>query len=284
MQRMRIEHTTRYVYDQPVSFTEHRLLIRPRDSHAMRLLEASLTVSPPGEVHWRYDALGNCVCIFTPNGSASELVITSSVLVERFPAILDDLVDDPSSRLPVIYSPADHMVLAPMLGPETDDPDGVIVQWLRELTQAANEPALDVIQRMSATIHFNFDYIARYEEGIQTPVQTLEHRSGTCRDFAWLMVEALRRLGVAARFVTGYLYSPNANVRGAGSTHAWVEAFLPHRGWLEFDPTNGLAESPDLIPVAAARTPQEASPISGGLIGDPGGSTLTVSVDVSLES
>ena len=107
--------------------------------------------------------------------------------------------------------------------------------------------------------------------------------SGTCRDFAWLMVEALRRLGYAARFVTGYLYSPReavAGVRGAGATHAWCEVFLPELGWTEFDPTNGLAESPDLIPVAVTRTPAEAAPISGAIYGDGGHSELTVHVDV----
>jgi transglutaminase-like putative cysteine protease len=113
------------------------------------------------------------------------------------------------------------------------------------------------------------------------PAETLRAGGGACRDFAWLMVEALRRLGYAARFVTGYLYAPaNAGVRGAGATHAWVQVFLPDLGWLEFDPTNGLAESEDLIPVAAARTPDEAAPISGTVQGDLAGSSLTVAVDV----
>jgi transglutaminase-like putative cysteine protease len=105
--------------------------------------------------------------------------------------------------------------------------------------------------------------------------------AGTCRDFAWLMVEGLRRLGYAARFVSGYLYSPgHSGVRGAGATHAWCEVFLPDLGWTEFDPTNGLAESADLIPVAMTRTPAEAIPVSGAIIGDAGPSDLTVHVDV----
>jgi transglutaminase-like putative cysteine protease len=96
------------------------------------------------------------------------------------------------------------------------------------------------------------------------------------------MVEALRRLGYAARFVTGYLYSPSqrTGVRGAGATHAWCEVFLPELGWTEFDPTNALAESPDLIPVAVTRTPAEAAPVSGAIYGDGGQSDLTVHVDV----
>jgi transglutaminase-like putative cysteine protease len=97
------------------------------------------------------------------------------------------------------------------------------------------------------------------------------------------MVEGMRRLGYAALFATGYIYSPGlGGVRGAGATHAWCEVFLPDLGWVEFDPTNGLAESPDLIRVATTRTPSQALPVSGAIIGDPGAARLHVSVDVSL--
>ena len=140
---------------------------------------------------------------------------------------------------------------------------------------------------INRSIRDEFEYKARDLGAAQEPHFTVQIGSGTCRDFAWLMVEALRRLGYAARFVTGYLYSPahasgESDVRGAGATHAWCEVFLPHLGWTEFDPTNGLAESADLIPVAVARTPWEASPISGALIGDPGRSNLEVKVRVHL--
>ena len=131
---------------------------------------------------------------------------------------------------------------------------------------------------LNSTISTEFTYCERYSEGVQSPAETLAFRSGACRDFAWLMVEALRELGFAAQFVTGYLYSPNANVRGAGATHAWCQVFLPSLGWLEFDPTNGLIESPDLIQVAATRSPVEAAPVAGSLIGAPGNSQLTVSL------
>jgi transglutaminase-like putative cysteine protease len=97
------------------------------------------------------------------------------------------------------------------------------------------------------------------------------------------MVEGMRRLGYAALFATGYLYAPSAGaVRGAGATHAWCEVFLPDLGWVEFDPTNGLAESPDLIRVATTRTPAQALPVSGAILGDPGEARLHVSVDVAL--
>jgi transglutaminase-like putative cysteine protease len=140
---------------------------------------------------------------------------------------------------------------------------------------------MDFLLRLTRVIHDDFAYQAREAEGVQTPAQTLRLSSGSCRDYAWLMVEALRHVGYAARFVTGYLYSPaHAKVRGAGATHAWAQVFLPDLGWLEFDPTNGVAESPDLIPIAVARIPEEAAPISGTLHGRPGASKLTVAVDV----
>jgi len=135
---------------------------------------------------------------------------------------------------------------------------------------------------LNADIHSSFEYRLRHEPGVQSPAETIRLRSGTCRDFAWLMVEALRRLGIAARFVTGYLYSAGASIRGAGATHAWCEVFLPGQGWTEFDPTNGLAESPDLIPVAVARTPGEAVPLCGEVIGETGGCHMEVDVRVEL--
>ncbi|HMP62307.1 MAG TPA: transglutaminase domain-containing protein, partial [Phenylobacterium sp.] len=179
---------------------------------------------------------------------------------------------------PVEFGGASSYILA-----ATEDAEGALLRWLHSHAPGVGEPALDYVLRLNRTIHQGFDYQARYEEGVQSPDQTLTLGRGTCRDFAWLMVESLRRLGFAARFVSGYLHSPGLeDVRGAGATHAWCEVFLPAFGWMEFDPTNGLAEAAALIPVAVSRTPAEAAPISGTLSGDPGASQMTVSVDVRL--
>lgn len=282
MQRLSIYHETRYTYERPVAFTPHQLLVRPRDSHALRLIDASLQLSPPGDVRWRYDALNNCVCEFTPQGQATELSVISKVTVDRYPAFLEQSLDDPHSAFPMVYSPADRLALAPFVLPETHDPDGHMVSWLRNLLGDPHEPVLTFLERLNSAIHNDFTYEARDTAGVQHPADTLIRKSGACRDFAWLMVEALRRQGLAARFVTGYLYSAAANIRGAGATHAWCEVFLPRLGWAEFDPTNGLVESADLIPVAVARTPTEAMPLSGGLIGDAGHCHMDVIVKVHL--
>ena len=290
MTRLTILHETRYDYALTVSFGVHRLLIQPRDSHSLRVIKAALEVSPPGKLRWLYDSLGNCVCEFQPRGEARYLTITSHLVIERFPAPLDGVAtDDRSAAVPIVYDREDRTVIAPFMEPATGDEDMTVLRWVRGLPRRPDEPALDFVLRINQTIH-GFRYEGRMAEGCQGPGETISRGSGTCRDFAWLMVEALRRLGFAARFVTGYIYCPaldaanhgGPHMRGAGATHAWCEVFLPGLGWIEFDPTNGLAESPDLIPVAVTRTPGQAAPVSGSVLGSSGESILTVKVDVNL--
>ena len=116
---------------------------------------------------------------------------------------------------------------------------------------------------MTHGIRKAFTYRKRHEHGTQHPLDTLQTRSGTCRDYALFMIEALRRLGIAARFVSGYLFIPGDRAHGyvgGGSTHAWVQVYLPSAGWIEFDPTNGIVGTRDLIRVAVARDPRQADP------------------------
>jgi len=285
MSRLKIRHETLYTYSQPMKFGPWRLLMRPLDSHATRIVEASLRLSPSGSTRWSYDAYGNCVCYFQPELDADHLMVVSELVIDRYPAPLGPPpIDDPRSLLPIVYQSADRTVLDPFIVPATDDHDHGYLEWLHSLPAAANEPALHLLQRINAAIHERFAYGAREEAGVQRPSETIAFGQGTCRDFAWLMIESVRRLGFAARFVTGYLYSPklaSQGLRGAGATHAWCEVFLPDLGWIEFDPTNALVESPDLIRVGATRTPEEASPMAGTAFGD-GGCDLKVSVDVEL--
>ena len=283
MARLSIHHETRYDYERPVGFGAHRLLIRPRDSHAIRLRDASLRTSLPGPTRWTYDAVGNCVCWFSPEGQANSLVITSHLVIDRYPAPLAAVaVNDPHTISPIVYAREDRAALEPFITPATDDDDKVLLRWIRAQMERHDEPALNFLLRLNRAIHDQFTYKARDAQGVQTPAETVTSGQGTCRDFAWLMVEALRRLGYAAMFATGYVYSASALVRGAGATHAWCEVFLPDLGWTEFDPTNGLVESPDLIRVAATRIPAKALPISGTIRGDPGETQLKVTVEVRL--
>ena len=142
------------------------------------------------------------------------------------------------------------------------------------------------MRRILSTFRDSFSYRARDAEGTQTPGETLRMKSGTCRDYAWLMIEVLRRLGFASRFVTGYLYDGALDggavgMSGSGATHAWLQVFLPGAGWLDYDPTNQISAGFDLIPVAVARHPGQAIPLAGSWFGDANdylGMTVNVAV------
>jgi YD repeat-containing protein len=281
--RLRIRHETTYTYSSPVSFGPWRLLMRPADTHGERVIEASFELSPPGATRWTYDAYGNSVCHFTPQGPSTQLRVVNHLLIDRFPAPLSPLsMDDPRSLAPIVYEGPVRTVLAPFITPATDEYSADYLDWLRANASGRDEPALDYIMRFNRAIHETFGYASRNEYGTQSPVTTFALGTGACRDLAWLMIESLRRFGFAARFVTGYLYSGGASgIKGAGATHAWCEVFLPDLGWIECDPTNGLVESQDLIRVAYTRTPEEASPMDGVVFGGVGEGALFV--DVSVE-
>ena len=281
MPRLRIRHESTYTYDRPVRFGVWRLMMRPLDTHATRLIEAYLE-TPPADVKWTYDAYGNCVCHLTPTEPASRLCVVNNLLVDRFPAPDAAVsVANPRSAYPIVYSMTDRPILEPFIAPATDDQHPPYLDWLGRHAPAAGEPAMEFLRRFNSAIHEGFTYGVRDEPGTQSPGETLGLGSGTCRDFAWLMIESVRRLGFAARFATGYLYSPGASIRGAGATHAWCEVFLPDLGWMEFDPTNGLVESSSLIRVATTRTWREADPMRGVILGD-AKCELKVAVDVDL--
>ena len=282
MQRLRIRHETTYDYPQPVTFGPWRLIMRPADSHALRVIEASLTFSPTGVTRWTSDAYGNSICVLEPQGAATRLSVVNDLLIDRFPnPLLPETRDDPRSTTPILYDPLDVAALSPYMLLATDDTEAQYVEWLKAVSVPHGALALEQLQRINTAIHTQFSYGAREEEGVQSPAETVWLGRGTCRDFAWLMIESARRLGFAARFVTGYIYSPSASHQGAGATHAWCEVFLPGLGWVEFDPTNGLTESHDLIRVAATRTPEEASPMSGVVLG---GARATMTVSVSVDA
>lgn len=284
MSRLAITHETRYEYDREVALGEWRLMLRPTDSHALRVVSADLQFSPEGSTRWAYDAFGNSVCYLTFPAPASVLSVKSHLVVDRFPnPIAAAPVAEVQTGMPVLYDTSDLFALAPLIRPVAEDRDDVLRRWIRSEVLGSEEPALQLLGRLNRQIHDGFSYNARHEEGVQSPEQTLLLKSGTCRDFAWLMIETVRRLGFAARFASGYVGPADGSPVGGGSTHAWCEVFLPSLGWVEFDPTNALTESPDLIRVASTRTPEEASPMRGTILGE-AASALYVSVDVRPEA
>ena len=156
--------------------------------------------------------------------------------------------------------------MAPFLSRRHDDGSGRLEAWARRFVRPVGRTTLaTLLSDMTHAVRREFTYNLRLQGAPQTPGQTLESRTGSCRDYAMLMVEAARSLGLAAQFVSGYVYSASrkSGRTGGGHTHAWARVYLPQAGWFDFDPTNGLIGSMDLIRVAAVAEPRQAIPLHG---------------------
>ena len=197
-------------------------------------------------------------------------------------------VEDYARLYPFTYASEDMPDLLRSIERQHNDPDRIVDRWARRLVRADGQTdTVGMLSEMTAAIRNDFTYVPRAEKGTQTPNETLHKRQGTCRDYAVLMIEAARALGFAARFVSGYVYSPGRGEGrvGGGNTHAWVRIFLPGSGWVEFDPTNGIVGNRGLVRVAVARDPAQAVPLSGTWTGFPASDAgMDVSVEVTLEA
>lgn len=291
MARLSIRHLTRYRYRNPVALGEHRMMFRPRESYDQRLIDCELHVAPrPAHLRFVQDVFGNCVGVADFAGRTRELVFDSRVSLEHTPlpafADIEGEIEVYTGQAPVAYSAEDLPDLTASMQRQHPDPAGIVDQWARRFARASGPTSLQrLLGDMTQAVHAEFRYNSRLEIGVQTPVQTLELGRGSCRDFAVLMMDAVRSLGLATRFVSGYIYSPPARGRvGGGHTHAWVRVYLPACGWVEFDPTNGLVGNTDLIRVAIARDPRQAVPLHGTWAGRPGDYLgMEVTVDVRTE-
>ena len=270
MPRLHVEHSTIYRYSRPVSFGEHRLMFRPRDSHDLRLIDSALTINPVAEVRWMHDVFSNSIAIARFAEPASELRFESRIEIDHYGLENPDFPIEPYARTyPFSYSSQEIPDLTRTRERHYPDPEGEVDRWARSfMSSRSTMETQRLLERINKAICESFDYQRRYAVGVQAPVDTLEFGSGSCRDFALLMMEAVRALGFAARFVSGYLHDPSADaggeaLRGAGDTHAWVQVYLPGAGWVEFDPTNGLVGGSRLIRVAVARDPAQALPLQG---------------------
>ncbi len=299
MPGIRIVHTTQYRYAKPVRFTTHRLMLRPRDSHDLVLVDAMLGITPPAAVaRWAHDVFGNSIgyldFVDTP---ANTLRIVSTLELQHFPpgaGLPETTIDPTAETYPFAYATAEMPDLESSLKRYYADPEQRIDAWARTFVpEKGRISTLHLLGNITRAIQNDFEYASRDEEGTNSPITTLQSRKGACRDFALLMMEAVRALGLAARFVSGYLYDADLEqtpqlreqMAGGGATHAWCSVYLPGAGWVEFDPTNGLIAGRNLIRVCSARTPEQAVPISGGFIGHPTDFLgLDVEVVVTVES
>jgi transglutaminase-like putative cysteine protease len=284
-----ITHRTVYRYTEPVRFGEHRVLFRPRESHDQRVLATDLRVSPAAAVRLIQDPQSNSVALVQPLHAASELEIVCTFTIEHVYTNDRELPVAPSAAVfPFAYSVDERIDLEHYLRPHHDDSEDKLGRWARQFIRTDGPTAThDMLARMNQHIRDTLRYTVRLEEGTQTPLTTLALGTGTCRDFALLMIEAMRRLGVAARFVSGYLYDPSLDgsgqrLSGADSTHAWLQGYLPGAGWVPFDPTNDLLGGTRLIRVGVARHPAQAAPVAGSWFGKPD-AYLGMAVDVRIE-
>ncbi len=287
MKRLIITHRTTYRYAEQVSFGPHRMMLRPRDSHEMRLISATLTTTLPADYVWTYDVFGNEVCTGHFSGQTSELSIESRLEIDRFPsAVPTSHLSGKEAPFPIVYSADEATDLgATMLSSADGYPDDLRV-WIAGLPRRYPGGAMDLLTGLCQEIHGEFTYETRFVQSTQDPAVTFRSRSGACRDFAALFIACARLLGFGARFVSGYLFDPLPEngapaMQGAGASHAWADVYLPDTGWIEFDPTNGLVASDRLIRVAVVREPHQALPISGSFVGTPTAFVgLWVGVDV----
>ncbi|MEP7245525.1 MAG: transglutaminase family protein [Gammaproteobacteria bacterium] len=292
MSVLHVTHKTTYSYRRPVEFGEHRLMSRPRDSHDLRLIDTTLVITPPASgIRWIHDVFGNSIAIASFSQPAQQLVFETSFRAEHYPVMARAITLEPyASSFPFSYSAEDTADLGRTKERHYPDPEHKIDAWAK--TILARVPAaetLDVLMAMNSQVKEQFKYEARDEEGVQTPLQTLQLGSGTCRDFAVCMMEASRSLGLAARFVSGYLYDESligaaGGMVGGGATHAWAQVFLPGAGWVEYDPTNALVGGRNLIRVAVTRDASQAVPLQGSYRGEPEDFvSIDVEVDVTTE-
>jgi transglutaminase-like putative cysteine protease len=290
MRRLRVQHSTVYRYARPVIFGDHRMMLRPLASHDLHLVATLLTIAPqPSALRWQHDAFGNSVAVASFNTPATELRVESEIDLDHYETGEPDCPIVPYAETnPLGHSTDQAPDLAQTVERQYPDPERQVDLWARRFVNAQERTdSLAILTAMTQSIKAEgFQYLPRIAQGCQTPAQTLQMRSGTCRDFALLMMEAVRSLGLAARFVSGYLYRPVADSwprLGGGSTHAWLQVHLPGAGWMEFDPTNGVVGNRDLIRVAVVSDPSQAIPITGNWIGA-GCDFLGMEVDVLVTS
>ncbi|MBW6426100.1 transglutaminase family protein [Rhizobium sp. XQZ8] len=284
MAKLSIKHRTNYRYRCPVQLLPYRLLLRPREGPDLLLQHHQITVSPEGWVAWATDVFGNAVATLTFSEPTQQLEIISHANVD-LKSQAWPVFDIAASGITYQfrYNDQDWEDLGSLRDAQYPDPSGELQQWVRGFVMGNSTDTLSLLKDLSAGVANGVAYQPRDIEGTQPPLETLRLRSGSCRDLATLLAESVRVLGLGARIVSGYLYNPASTLFGSssgGSTHAWVEVFLPGAGGIGFDPTNRGIGSANLIPMAVAREITQLTPVSGTFIG---AADAFVSMDVDVD-
>ena len=280
MKRIRITHQTAYHYVEPVTFGPHRALMRPREGHDLRIVDGRIAIEPTATVRWLRDVEGNSAAVITFSQPGRTLRILAEMEVDLYDdRPIECLIDEGARSFPFQYAPEEQVELVPYRLPSYPYDGPALQRWLHELYRPGQViDTFELLNALNSRIHDSLRYAARDDPGVQLPHETLALGSGSCRDYAVLMMEAARHWGFAARFVTGYI---QMGAGQHGATHAWTEVYLPGAGWHGFDPTNDKLAGSEHISVAVAREQQKASPLSGSWEGPPGAfERMEVSVQV----
>ncbi len=283
-----LHHRTSYRYDRPISLGPQSVRLRPAPHCRTRVLSYSLKVRPTKHfINWQQDPQSNYIARLVFPEQTSELDIEVD-LVAEMSAInpFDFFVEPYAEKWPFDYEASLKEELQPYLRLNADTP------LLKELVASVSrEPRaiVDVLVELNQRLNGQIKYVVRLEPGLQTPEETLEKKSGSCRDSGWLLVQIMRRLGFAARFASGYLIQLVADTKPlegpAGATadfcdlHAWCEVYIPGAGWIGLDPTSGLLAGEGHLPLACSAEPSLAAPVSGLL--DPCETTFTHEMSVT---
>lgn len=265
--RLSISHRTVYRYARPVRLQAHRLMLRPRGNHDLRVLAHDLRCSPEADVTWTQDVFGNLIATAVFPDPVVDLTIASRLTVETSADPWPILRIDPAAHLyPFAAAPDDVLDLGALAQPDPFDP--VVDAWARGFIRSTPTDTLSLLKDINAGVLAAATYRTRDEEGTQSAAETLSLASGSCRDLAALLIAAVRSLGFGARAVSGYLFDPEV-VEASDTTHAWAEIYLPGAGWTPFDPTHARLGGAGLIPVAVGRCNSQVMPVVGHFVGDP---------------
>jgi transglutaminase-like putative cysteine protease len=284
---LRISHRTDYHFQIPVTLNPHRLMLRPREGLDVCLAAYELDIAPAAEVIWAEDIFGNAVATATFSRPAASLAIQATSDVEITSAAWPVFPIAASAiSYPFAYSDEERIDLGALATLHDQDSQGPLKRWTEGFVARPRTDTLSLLKDLNEGVRRLLRYESREDEGTQSAARSLERGAGSCRDFAVLFAEAARALGLGARITSGYLYDPDqarVGSAGSGSTHAWVEIYIPGAGWLTFDPTNGRVGSFNLIPVAVARSIQHVVPVTGSFAGGSEANLgMTVEVNVAL--
>ncbi len=283
MRTLSIRHETRYRYAAPVTFLPHRLFLRPREGHDVRIVTSRLDITPPSQVVWHRDVYGNSVAVAQFSAPGDELVVLSELTIEHYEEVPYEYPLEPYvEQFPFQYDAGERIELAPYQLLLFAKEDQTLRGWVQEFWSPGTQvPTADLLARLNQAIPERFAYTQREAPGVQRPSETLSCGAGSCRDFATLFMETCRFLGIAARFVSGYLHAPGLPA-AEGATHAWTEVYLPGAGWRGYDSTTGQLIGGDHIAVAVSRHPETVPPVAGAFEGGvPGIPEMSVDVRVS---